>query len=793
MTKIKSTKRALLSAVLALLVSVSMLVGTTFAWFTDSVTSGRNTIQSGNLDIELYYSVLDENGNWTQYAKVDKDTKVFNYDLWEPGYTEVAKFKISNEGSLALKYQLTADVYSEVIGKTKAGADIKLSDYIKYGVVAAENIAVLNDRETAAAAATTSFNSFEVKAASLAKETSVEVGMVIAMPTTVGNDANHDGSNKPSIEFGINLIATQEMAESDSFGKDYDENASFPGEAKTAAELIDALKAGQNVKLGANIDLAGVAWTPIATYSGVFDGAGHTISNLKGENGLFDNLSGATVKNLTLENVDIDATSNHTGAVAGYVVKSQGKQTVIDNVTVSGTVNGGEYYVGGIIGADSNYDTVIKNCVNNADVTAPGQQVGGIVGYATRGTLIDNCTNNGDITGGSFVGGIVGMAAGDDEMPELSIIVKNSKNTGAVAETNTAPAVTWQGGVGGIIGNVGRAAGDAAVEMLYFYIIDCDVLDGQAVYGQKHNVAGGHENLLTVYVGDTIPAGDAIALQNAVAALGTDEDATFFLTDGNYDGDVNLTVADIGNRTGDIAFVAVPGTKPVLTGLTTLGFYEKRNNASKLFEANMVYDGITFEQVKTEAYNLDVSNVGSITLIDCTFIGGGEYGIISPGGNNTGVSKITNCTFINSSVQPNGNFGSGLVIDGCIFNESVINVQGGNGVTVKNCDFTNTVTDAHNNESFYVIRSNAIPITVIGCTFDVDSTVTGTGVAGSKGWGVFVNRKDKNWTVTDCEITMSDAALAQTALKVGEKLNTGKIYTTNLKVNGVVTQIDPAP
>ena len=133
------------------------------------------------------------------------------------------------------------------------------------------------------------------------------------------------------------------------------------------------------------------------------------------------------------------------------------------------------------------------------------------------------------------------------------------------------------------------------------------------------------------------------------------------------------------------------------------------------------------------------------------------------------------------------------MIEGCTFNESVINVQGGNGVTVKGCEFTNTVTDAHNNESFYVIRSNAIPMTITGCTFDVDSSVTGTGVAGSNGWGVFVNRKTANWTVTDCSITMSDAALAQSALKVGAKLSTGKIYTNNLKVNGVVYDIDVAP
>ena len=112
-------------------------------------------------------------------------------------------------------------------------------------------------------------------------------------------------------------------------------------------------------------------------------------------------------------------------------------------------------------------------------------------------------------------------------------------------------------------------------------------------------------------------------------------------------------------------------------------------------------------------------------------------------------------------------------------------MQGGHAVTVEGCTFKNTVTDAHNGESFYVIRTQAIPMTVTGCKFDVDSTVTGTGVAGSKGWGVFVNRNTANWTVSDVEINLTAAAQAQTALVVAKCLSTGKINMTNWKLNGV--------
>ena len=52
----------------------------------------------------------------------------------------------------------------------------------------------------------------------------------------------------------------------------------------------------------------------------------------------------------------------------------------------------------------------------------------------------------------------------------------------------------------GIIGNIGRASGDEAISMINFYILNCTVKDGQKVYGQKHNVLGGHDTLLNVVI-----------------------------------------------------------------------------------------------------------------------------------------------------------------------------------------------------------------------------------------------------------------------------------------------------
>ena len=122
-----TTKRALWISALALLLCVSMLVGATFAWFTDSVTSANNIIKSGNLDIELEY------WNGTAWVDVEGASDILTNELWEPGVTEVAYLRVANAGSLALKYQLGINIRSEekgvnLVGTVSAWKDV---DYIE--------------------------------------------------------------------------------------------------------------------------------------------------------------------------------------------------------------------------------------------------------------------------------------------------------------------------------------------------------------------------------------------------------------------------------------------------------------------------------------------------------------------------------------------------------------------------------------------------------------------------------------------------------------------------------------
>ena len=114
MAKKSNLKKTLLASALSLTLSASMLVGTTFAWFTDSVTNAGNKIQAGTLDIDLYDVTTG-----MEVEVTDTSAPLFNYAKWEPGYRASKVLKVENDGTLALKYRM------DVIKTASAGnADI---------------------------------------------------------------------------------------------------------------------------------------------------------------------------------------------------------------------------------------------------------------------------------------------------------------------------------------------------------------------------------------------------------------------------------------------------------------------------------------------------------------------------------------------------------------------------------------------------------------------------------------------------------------------------------------------
>lgn len=239
MKRKNTTRNALVSSIISLLLCVSMLVGATFAWFTDEVVSGMNTITAGNLDVELL-----ANG-----TKVENTTKLFsNVEKWEPGVVAYENLQVVNEGTLALKYQMTLN-----FGDENNLNGHKLSEVLKVAVIdkIADN-ATRQDVLAAAKAAVAadkglgSLSNFLQTGALAAKGKTAEIDGVTVTdksdemtvvifwePGTAeyDNQFNANNGQKTSdgeplhIEFGINLQATQQMEEEDSFDETYDKLA----------------------------------------------------------------------------------------------------------------------------------------------------------------------------------------------------------------------------------------------------------------------------------------------------------------------------------------------------------------------------------------------------------------------------------------------------------------------------------------------------------------------------------------------------------------------------------------
>ena len=207
MTNRKSTKRALLGSVMAMVLCLAMLVGATFAWFTDTASTGVNKIQAGNLDVALE---MKDGDNWVSaegktLTFKTKDNRAADQILWEPGCTyELPQLRVVNKGNLALKYKIQI---------TGIQGDAKLNEVIDWTI----NDAAIDLTEGHLTAGQQG-DAFTIKG---------------HMQDTAGNDYQ----NLTIDSIGINVVATQDTVESDSFHNQYDADAEYPIAVTTGDEL----------------------------------------------------------------------------------------------------------------------------------------------------------------------------------------------------------------------------------------------------------------------------------------------------------------------------------------------------------------------------------------------------------------------------------------------------------------------------------------------------------------------------------------------------------------------------
>lgn len=225
MSNTKSTKRALLSSVMVMLLCVAMLIGTTFAWFTDSASTAVNKIQAGTLEVAL--KMKNAEGNW-----VNAEGEMLSWKkaaghaseavLWEPGCTyELPAVKIINQGNLALKYKV---VISATSGDTKLA---EVLDVYLNGVATNNTL-----KEALTSTDPDGFAHGKIGANS----ESDELVIALHMQESAGNE--YQGLSIDGI--GITVVATQNTVEYDSNNNTYDENAA-PEINVTSSNIQDYL------------------------------------------------------------------------------------------------------------------------------------------------------------------------------------------------------------------------------------------------------------------------------------------------------------------------------------------------------------------------------------------------------------------------------------------------------------------------------------------------------------------------------------------------------------------------
>ena len=277
----KNTRRAFLSSVLALVLCFSMVLGTTFAWFTDSVTSANNIIKAGNLDVDVYCGDAADEDSIEGVSSLFQSVK-----LWEPGAVAYENLTVANKGSLALKYLMSVGFTNE---NHMVDGQYALSQILKVALVeGGVEDGLSRDEVLARVTDWQEMKDFELNGKLLANTNDETVGIVIYWePSDEDDNYNVNNGKKTSdgkeflhIDLGINLVATQLASESDSFNEFYDEKATYPavvgGVLEAGAVEALTLAAGRiTVKVPAGAP-AGAYKLEVTHFDVRVDAAGYT-------------------------------------------------------------------------------------------------------------------------------------------------------------------------------------------------------------------------------------------------------------------------------------------------------------------------------------------------------------------------------------------------------------------------------------------------------------------------------------------------------------------------------------
>ena len=391
----KHTKHKLLSSIATLFVCLAMFIGSTYAWFTDSASTGVNKIQAGNLDVALEMStdgITWESAEGKTLTFKTTDNRAADQILWEPGCTyELPQLRVVNKGNLALKYKIQI---------TGIQGDAKLNEVIDWTI----NGAAINLTEEHL----------------LAGQTGAAFTIKGHMQESAGND--YQGLTIDGI--GITVVATQDTVEKDSNDDQYDRNAEYP--TITTGATLNEVFGGANIDFGygntstESVTLDGKGVAVVSDWTDAWVNSDTTIKGVTFMNGAVfsantDNVT-ITLENCTFYACDqskLTYTGNNslTNSGAGMCLNlekssRQGVKFIVKNCTFVGEndnslpVDGPRYNGDGTINGTKKrgHAIALDAICGGGTGTLDSLLIEGCVINGVRGNAIQLYGNTGDIT-----------------------------------------------------------------------------------------------------------------------------------------------------------------------------------------------------------------------------------------------------------------------------------------------------------------------------------------------------------------------------------------------------------
>ena len=398
----KATKRALLTSVMALVMCVVMLVGTTFAWFTDTASTGVNKIVSGNLKVDIIGENSDSHIETLNFTKAGTvvGTDAAAAILWEPGCRYLTEgFRIANNGNLALKWKAEINKGGardgKVAGSTIAKDGKSLLDVIDFYVVTSKE-------ENAEAVKIEDFTGNLTAGAKSGVDYIKGV-----MQTTAGNDYQDltlDGIT-------ITVYATQDTVENDSFNNQYDKDATYlTYPAGVTDEIFDS-------KIDADYSIPGGSTGKAPAVTAYVDGNGEVQYTADIKTALDNGASTIYLKKNT---------KGRLMALTDFLAQPNRSSDVTKDITIY--ANGADFEYGELAinttaaGKSANFTIKVYDA-KNLRVWGNTPNAG-----VTQNIILENCTYEGTGIGTNAAGGIF-FAYG--ETGTINLTMNNCKVSGS--------------------------------------------------------------------------------------------------------------------------------------------------------------------------------------------------------------------------------------------------------------------------------------------------------------------------------------------------------------------------